>query len=70
MDVPSLLRDLAVIAAAFVIGGIPWGLIVARIAGGPDPRTVGSGRTGGSNIMRALGPRWALLSGLLDAAKG
>jgi glycerol-3-phosphate acyltransferase PlsY len=45
-------------------------VIVARVAGGPDPRTIGSGRTGGSNMMRALGPRWALLSGLLDAAKG
>lgn len=70
VDVPDLLRALVVIGAAFVIGGIPWGVIVARLAGGPDPRTVGSGRTGGSNMMRALGPRWALLSGLLDAGKG
>ena len=70
MDAPSLLRDVAIIVAAFVIGGIPWGVIVAKIAGGPDPRTIGSGRTGGSNMMRALGPKWALLSGLLDAAKG
>jgi len=70
VDAPSLLRDVAIIVAAFVIGGIPWGVIVAKIAGGPDPRTIGSGRTGGSNMMRALGPKWALLSGLLDAAKG
>lgn len=70
MDAFSLIRAGALIAAAFVIGGIPWGVIVARLAGGPDPRTVGSGRTGGSNMMRALGPRWALLSGLLDAGKG
>lgn len=70
MDAPSLLRDLVVIAVSYVIGGIPWGVIIARVAGGPDPRTIGSGRTGGSNTMRALGPRWALLSGLLDAAKG
>ena len=70
VDVLSLLRDAVVIAASFLIGGIPWGVIVARLSGGPDPRTVGSGRTGGSNVMRALGPRLALLSGLLDAAKG
>ncbi len=70
MDAPSLLRDLVVVAVAYVVGGIPWGVIVARVAGGPDPRTIGSGRTGGSNMMRAMGPRWALLSGLLDAAKG
>jgi len=70
VDVPTLLRDLAVVIAAFAIGGIPWGVIIARLVGGPDPRTIGSGRTGGSNTMRALGPRWALVSGLLDAAKG
>lgn len=70
MDVPTLLRDLVVLAIAFAVGGIPWSVIVARLAGGTDPRTIGSGRTGGSNMMRAMGPRWALLSGLLDAAKG
>ncbi len=70
MDAPSLIRDVIVIAVSFVIGGIPWGVIISRVAGGPDPRTIGSGRTGGSNMMRALGPRWALLSGLLDASKG
>jgi glycerol-3-phosphate acyltransferase PlsY len=70
VDVPTLLRDFAVVIAAFAIGGIPWGVIIARLSGGPDPRTIGSGRTGGSNVMRALGPRLALLSGLLDAAKG
>ena len=70
VDAPTLIRDAVVVAIAFVIGGIPWGVIISRVAGGPDPRTIGSGRTGGSNMMRALGPRWALLSGLLDAAKG
>jgi glycerol-3-phosphate acyltransferase PlsY len=70
VNAADLLRAIVVIGLAFVIGGIPWGVIVARLAGGPDPRTIGSGRTGGSNVMRALGPRLALLSGLLDAAKG
>ena len=70
MDAPSLLRDAVVVVIAYVIGGIPWGVLIAKVAGGPDPRTIGSGRTGGSNMMRAMGPRWALLSGLLDAAKG
>jgi glycerol-3-phosphate acyltransferase PlsY len=45
-------------------------VIVARVSGGPDPRTIGSGRTGGANVMRALGPRLALVSGLLDMVKG
>jgi len=66
----EIVRAVLVVAAAYVIGSLPWGVIVARLAGGPDPRTMGSGRTGGSNMMRAVGPRLALLSGLLDAAKG
>jgi acyl phosphate:glycerol-3-phosphate acyltransferase len=70
VDIPSLLRAVIVVAAAYAIGGIPWGVIVARLTGGPDPRTIGSGRTGGANTMRAIGPRLALLAGLLDMLKG
>jgi acyl phosphate:glycerol-3-phosphate acyltransferase len=70
VDIPSLLRAVIVVAAAYAIGGIPWGVIVARLSGGTDPRTIGSGRTGGANTMRAIGPRLALLAGLLDMLKG
>src|SRR5674476_1398417 len=42
----------------------------AHRAPGRDPRSIGSGRTGGANTLRAIGPRWALVAGLLDAAKG
>lgn len=70
MDIPNALRAILVLVAAYLLGSIPWGVIVARAAGGPDPRSLGSGRTGGSNMMRAVGPRLALVSGLLDAAKG
>jgi acyl phosphate:glycerol-3-phosphate acyltransferase len=70
MDAVVVLQAAALTVAAFFIGGIPWGVIVARLSGGPDPRTIGSGRTGGANVMRALGPRLALLSGLLDMLKG
>jgi glycerol-3-phosphate acyltransferase PlsY len=70
MSIPQVVLDALVVLAAYVIGGIPWGVVIARITGGPDPRTVGSGRTGGANVMRALGPRAAAASGLLDVAKG
>ncbi len=70
MNVVTVLQAIILTVAAFFIGGIPWGVIVARLSGGPDPRTIGSGRTGGANVMRALGPRLALLSGLLDMLKG
>ena len=70
MEPLELVRAGALVLAAYAIGGIPWGVIVARLAGGPDPRTIGSGRTGGANVARALGPRLALVSGLLDMLKG
>jgi len=70
MDPLAVIRAVAIIVVAYLIGGIPWGVIVARLTGGPDPRTIGSGRTGGANVMRAIGPRLALLSGILDMLKG
>ena len=70
MDGPELIVAIVVVVASYLIGGIPWGIIVARLVGGPDPRSLGSGRTGGANVMRALGFRAALVAGLLDAAKG
>lgn len=70
MDLPSLILAALVVVASYLIGGIPWGIVVARIVGGPDPRSLGSGRTGGANVMRALGFRAALVAGFLDAGKG
>jgi glycerol-3-phosphate acyltransferase PlsY len=68
------ITDAVLVAVALVVGfglgGIPFGIIVPRLIGGPDPRTIGSGRTGGANVSRAVGYRWALVSGLLDVAKG
>jgi glycerol-3-phosphate acyltransferase PlsY len=70
IDIGRVAVSAVVVVVAYLIGGIPWGVVVARLTGGPDPRTVGSGRTGGANVMRALGPRLALASGLLDVGKG
>jgi len=70
MNVGELAIAAVVIGFAYLIGGIPWGVVLAKLTGGPDPRTIGSGRTGGANVMRALGPRVALASGVLDVLKG
>lgn len=70
MDVAQLVIAALVIGFAYLVGGIPWGVVMAKVTGGPDPRTIGSGRTGGANVMRALGPRVALASGILDVLKG
>jgi glycerol-3-phosphate acyltransferase PlsY len=70
VDSREAIVAIVVVVASYFIGGIPWGIVVARFVGGPDPRSLGSGRTGGANVMRALGFRAALVAGFLDAFKG
>jgi glycerol-3-phosphate acyltransferase PlsY len=70
MDGATLLADLMLIVAAYLCGSIPMGVLVARLTGGIDPRTVGSGRTGGTNALRALGRRRAAVVVVGDVLKG
>ena len=67
---PATLTTVGLILIAYLAGSIPMGILVARISGGPDPRTVGSGRTGGTNALRALGRKWATVVVLGDLLKG
>jgi acyl phosphate:glycerol-3-phosphate acyltransferase len=55
---------------AYLIGAIPFGLIVGRLARGVDLRQHGSHRTGATNALRTLGLPAALVVLLLDIAKG
>ena len=55
---------------AYLIGSIPSGLLVVKIATGKDVRDIESGRTGGTNAMRAAGPIAGLFTALLDVGKG
>lgn len=57
-------------AAGFLAGSIPFGLLLARAAGRTDPRLVGSGNVGATNVARTGGLHLGLLTLLLDAAKG
>jgi glycerol-3-phosphate acyltransferase PlsY len=70
MDGATLLLEAALIAVAYLCGSIPIGVVVARLTGGVDPRTVGSGRTGGTNALRALGRRRAAVVVVGDVLKG
>lgn len=70
MNGQVLLLDLVLIVAAYLSGSIPMGVLVARASGGPDPRSVGSGRTGGTNALRALGRKWAAIVVAGDLLKG
>lgn len=70
MDGATLLIDLALVVGAYLCGSIPVGVLVARVTGGVDPRTIGSGRTGGTNALRALGRKRAVVVVVGDLLKG
>ena len=70
MDAAVLFRTVVLMLVAYLGGSIPVGILVARISGGPDPRTIGSGRTGGTNALRALGRKWAAVVVVGDLLKG
>jgi acyl phosphate:glycerol-3-phosphate acyltransferase len=55
---------------AYLLGSIPFGLIVGTVFGGKDVRTVGSGNIGATNVSRVAGPMAGILTLILDAAKG
>jgi glycerol-3-phosphate acyltransferase PlsY len=67
---PAALATALCVIAAFAVGTIPWGLLLARRVAGVDVRTVGSGNVGATNVSRVLGRRWFLVVFALDAAKG
>ncbi len=62
---------------AYVVGGIPFGLLYGKYLGGVDIRQVGSGSIGATNVLRALkesnpkiAKKIAILTMLSDALKG
>lgn len=55
---------------SYLLGSIPFGLVIVKIASGKDIRSVESGRTGGTNAMRAAGFCAGLLTALFDVGKG
>ncbi len=64
------LRFVAVAAIAYLIGGIPWALVIGRLFYGVDVRTAGSGNLGATNVYRVLGRNAGLTTFALDAVKG
>jgi glycerol-3-phosphate acyltransferase PlsY len=54
----------------YLLGSIPFGLVVTRMGGAQDPRTLGSGNIGATNVLRTGRKELAVLTLLLDAAKG
>jgi glycerol-3-phosphate acyltransferase PlsY len=54
----------------YLLGSIPFGLLITRAAGGPDVRTIGSGNIGATNVLRTGRKGLAALTLVCDALKG
>src|SRR5229473_2746489 len=61
---------LSIPAAAYLLGSIPFGLLLTRLFGGGDVRKSGSGNIGATNVARVAGTLPGILTLLFDVAKG
>jgi glycerol-3-phosphate acyltransferase PlsY len=66
----TIARIAAPLAVGYLVGGIPWALIVGKRFYGIDLREHGSGNLGATNVFRSLGFRAGLAVFALDIAKG
>ena len=66
----SSLYDLLALAAGYLLGSIPFGLILTKLAGHGDLRDIGSGNIGATNVLRTGNKALAALTLLLDLFKG
>jgi glycerol-3-phosphate acyltransferase PlsY len=63
------MMGIAAVVAAYLIGGIPFGLIIVKLMTGGDVREAGSGNIGATNVLRTTGLAAGVLTLVLDAAK-
>jgi glycerol-3-phosphate acyltransferase PlsY len=61
---------LLIVAIAYVLGAIPFGYILVKLASGADVRSAGSGNIGATNVLRTTGRAAGIATLLLDIAKG
>lgn len=66
----QMLIEAGVVLLAYILGSIPSGLVIVKLATGKDIRQVASGRTGGTNAMRAAGCGAGIATALSDIFKG
>jgi glycerol-3-phosphate acyltransferase PlsY len=64
------LVDAGVVVFGYILGSIPFGMLIVKIKTGKDLREIESGRTGGTNTVRAAGFLAGLLTAILDILKG
>jgi len=66
----QILIGIGAVIIGYIIGSIPFGLLIVKMKTGKDIRQVESGRTGGTNAVRAAGFGAGLLTAILDILKG
>ena len=64
------LLDICLVVVAYLVGAIPFGMVVARAFGGADLRAQGSGNIGATNATRVLGKKAGAVTLLCDVLKG
>lgn len=69
MSSAMIIEFIAVVAVGYLLGSIPFGLIIGKLKAGVDIRTQGSGKTGATNLMRVAGTKLGILTIVLDVAK-
>ncbi|NGZ02475.1 MAG: acyl-phosphate glycerol 3-phosphate acyltransferase [Nitrospira sp. WS238] len=68
MDQQALIAGLAIIG--YLLGAVPFGVVVSKAMGLPDPRTVGSKNVGFTNVLRVSGKKPGILTLIGDMGKG
>jgi glycerol-3-phosphate acyltransferase PlsY len=66
----QLLLGIGAVIFGYILGSVPFGLLIVKMKTGKDIREIESGRTGGTNAMRAAGFGAGLLTAILDIMKG
>ena len=61
---------LVLLLISYLLGSIPFGLVVAKLMGGPDPRQTGSANIGAANVYRVLGRNAGAFTLFGDIMKG
>jgi glycerol-3-phosphate acyltransferase PlsY len=65
-----MMMPFLVLAAAYLLGSVPFGYLLVRARSGRDVRAMGSGNIGATNVLRTSGRGLAVLTLLLDILKG
>ena len=66
----AMMWEMPLVLTGYLLGSVPFGLLIARAAKGVDIRTLGSGNIGATNVSRFIGRGWGLVAFALDVLKG